>query len=464
MGRNFAYSKQVNIYKPLRSNSLLVVSMLCLLGAFMVFSLTLDIKDIITGMICIFSGLFLTYFFKRRYHDWLNPATILSFVWICVFGLSYFGDIVPGYEGSVYDYDKPSKWTIMLVFVSYAFFIFGILMASKKTKILYYRNTSFFKRFQKNCNLQFVKMTTIILFIIGFSFYIFFVYKNEWIIPILAGMPRGRVELPVLAYFSMLLRVTPVLGVVYCCILYRSKGKISILMLAISVVSMLTLFTNVQRMEVMTSLIMVFVAIYYLLMDKKIRILPSLLILLLLFASFYSILYLRAKAFNFERNYLLATYNDTGAAFRNLSYVLETQTPHYKPLATIQFLDAFFGHRLRIAAVQEQLAIFNNYGLISTYLAWIYLDFGILGCIAIPFVLGIVTGLGYTYMITRPNIFTLFFNAILAMGVFTVARQFKFTATTEIVFYPVVGYLVYWVTKARYKKCKESNRPDLIQA
>jgi len=454
--RNSCHPAPLNLSKPAGNNSFLIIAILFVSGAFMLLFLTLNINDLLIGVFCIWTGLFLAYLFKRKYRDWLNPATIFSAIWICFFGLSYFGDIVPGYEGSVYTYGKPSEWTILLVFVSYAFFIFGILMASKKTKILYYRNASFFERFRESCNLQLFKMTTIILFIIGLSFYIFFVYKNEWIIPILAGMPRGRVELPVLAYFSMLLRVTAVLGVIYCCILYRSKGQLSKLMIIISWVSILTLFSNVERVTVMTSLIMVFVAIYYLLMDKKIKILPSLLILLLLFITFYSILYLRAKALNFERYYLLSTYNDTGAAFRNLSYVLETQTPHYKPLTTIQFLDAFFGHRLRIAVVQEQLAIFNNYGLISTYLAWIYLDFGILGCIAVPFFLGIITGLGYTYMITRPNIFTFFLYAILAVGVFATYRQFKFTATTEIVFYPVVGYLFYLVTKRRYKKRKGS--------
>jgi len=417
----------------------------------MLLFLTFNINDLMTGMICIGSGLIFAYLFKRKYRDWLNPATILSAVWICVFGLSYFGDIVARYEtGSVYAYGNPSGRTILLVFVSYALFILGILMTCKKKKALGCSNGSFFEAFRKSCNLQFLKITTIILFFIGISFYIFFAYNSGWIIPILAGMPRGRITMPVLGYFSMLLRVTAVLGVVYCCILYRSKGRISKLILAISLVSILTLFTNVQRMDVMPTLIMISMAIYYL-MDKKVNTWFILIILLLSFTTFYGILHLRAKALGFERTYMLQTYEDSGASFRHLSYVLETEKPDYKPRMTVQFLDAFFGHRLRIKAVQRHRGIFHGKGNITTYLAWIYLDFGILGCIAAPFVMGIIVGLGYTYMITRPNIFTFFLYAILAVGVFVTSRQFKFTATTEIVFYPVVGYLVYVVTKVRYK-------------
>jgi len=450
--RNSCHPAPLNLAKPAENNSFLIISILFLLSALMLLFFTLNINDLMTGAICIWTGLFLAYLFKRKYRDWLNPATILSIVWICVFGLSYFGDIVARYEtGSVYAYGKPSEWSILLVFVSYALFVFGVLITCKRKMILGCRKDSFLEMFRKSCNLQFFKMTTIILFIIGLSFYIFFLYKNEWIIPILAGMPRGRIQLPVLGYFSMLLRVTLVLGVVHCCILYRSKGRISKLMLAISLVSMLTLFTNVQRMDVMTSLIMIVMSIYYL-MDKKVKMWFILVILLFLFSTFYGLLYLRAKALGFERNWMLQTYKDTGASFRHLSYILETETPDYSPLMTVQFLDAFFEHRLRMEAMQRHSNIFYGKGNISTYLAWIYLDFGVAGFLIISFILGVITGLGYTYMITRPNIFTFFVYTILAVGVFATYRQFKFTATTEIVFYPVVGYLVYWVTKVRYKR------------
>lgn len=433
----------------------LIAIILWILGTFMFLFSLLNISDFITGIALISLGIIIAYYFKRKYRDWLNPASIHSAVWICVFGLSYFGDITARYEtGSVYTYPNPSERTILIVFGSYVLFILGVLLTCKKKKLFYYyREASFIERFRKSFNLKFLKIITMILFIIGFSFYIFFLYKNGWVIPILAGLPRGSIEFPVLGYFSMLLRVTAVLGIIYCLILYRHKNRTSKLILAVSLISIFTLFTNVQRMVVMTSLIMIFMVIYYLI-DRKIKIWLILVILFFSFGTFYSILYLRAKFYEFERFYILSTYQDSGASFRHLSYIIETEKPDFKPLFTVQFLDALFEHRLRKAAVRKHENIFEGKGNITTYLGWIYLDFGVAGLLLIPFTLGLITGLSYVRMIRRPNIFTFFVYAILAVGVFATSRQFKFTATTEIVFYPVIGYLAYLVTKARYKKQK----------
>jgi len=189
-------------------------------------------------------------------------------------------------------------------------------------------------------------------------------------------------------------------------------------------------------------------------MDKKIKKSYILALLLFFLATFYSILYLRAESYNIERFYILSTYEDTGANFRQLSFILETEDPNYRPLFTIQFLDAFFKHRLTKEAREKQLNIFEGKGRVATYLAWIYLDFGIMGLLLISLILGLITGLSYMHMIRRPNIFSFFVYAILLVGVFATYRQFKFTATTEIVFYPVIGYLVYLVTKARNKDRK----------
>jgi oligosaccharide repeat unit polymerase len=432
----------------------LITSILCVLVV-SIFTNDSETINIFKGIIYVISGLILGYLFKQYYDDWLNPATILSVAWLCFFGLNYFGDIIEHHDFNfIYIYPIPSVRTALVVLLSYILFILGIVMVSN-IKPVEQSGEFIYKKFVRTVNIKILKFTIIFLFIVGFSFYIYCANMNNWIIPILAALPRGRVGLPVLGYFIMLLKVVPVLGVIYCFILYRSHGQISTFIIFLSFFSFATLFSNVQRVDIMTSVLMISLALYYL-NNKKIKAFSLVLLILLLFTVFYGILYARATFLGFNRNYLLDTYNDTGAAFRNLSVIIETQSPSYKPIETIRFLDTFYDHSLSRIAVEKQLFIFKGYGLVSTYLGSVYLDFGILGCIIVPFVIGFTTGLGYKYMRMKPNIFSFYLYAILAVGVFATYRQFKFTGTTEIIYYPVVGYLVYIFTRLKTKRQKKA--------
>jgi oligosaccharide repeat unit polymerase len=437
--------------RPSRSNNVFklippfIVVVYCVLSFFVSWAM-------VAGVILIITTIYLCFYFNSKYHDWLNPATIHTAVWLGFLGVSFFGQSIVDSTYSGFSFEKIflghnqiTLKSLAVIIGAYLLFMTGVLIGTWRIR----RSSvppSFSVIILSEYRLNRLRLITILFFLIGASVFAFFFFLSGWKIPLLTGISGGEfghiVNIPVFGYLEKLIRFALVLGSFYILLQYQQVGKLPLLMTALVLLSLVLTITHGQRSEVFVSMLIVIFGAHYILGEKSKR--KFLLFVgVVLSIIFFLIPFTRSGKDHFDsaKDLALFAYLDTAASFGNLTFVLEQHEPYYEPANTLLMLDPFLGRSLVPLSRERVYEVFRA-GLISTYLTDIYYDYGYWGVFILPLLLGVGTGLTYAFWITQPTLFSFFLFAVFAVSNVMTFRTFRYTATPEIVFYPVMAYWV----------------------
>lgn len=413
----------------------------------------------ITGfLLIIFAILLFLEGFLMKKRDLFNPLRIYSIIWIGLFGLYllHLSDVQKNSSLKSWVYILLSYFAFVFGYLSVYFFIYSnkTELISKKIEI-----SNFAKYF------RFQRMIKIILAIFIFSLMCFlielFFVGSVPLFSENAEMARLKIGLPFFHLFvNFLLWIIPFLTILYF-VLFKdliTKKKKIILFFIIFICFLLSIFTA-HRSYLLTALFFSSPLIYYIFLHKK-RIIA--LILLLVFVLMIGVFWVSIEKVRYPNmdlykiskmnipeslSFLTTPYMYTTQNLENLHYLINTDDGYrtyglltLQPLFAFSLLNRFIRSNIQIRPLPLVHPLFNQF----TYLFTFYLDFGLIGILVFPYIIGTIAAFVYykmkedSYKSIYYFIIFCWFNAGLLFSFY-----FNFFFTVNFIFTLVFSLLIF---------------------
>ncbi|MFC6614899.1 O-antigen polymerase [Halopenitus salinus] len=332
------------------------------------------------------------------FQDYYSPVGLLGLVWFGAISLAVLR-LVPEHH---------TRWSLItwgIIFLSMFSFVCGF------TVIYRYINVD---RISADYTLEkrYLQIIIKILFILGFSSFIIMIYRFN----VSVGLEyyfdhpvRARHEFRITGlYHLFLLNCFNIILIIGYMLRYGgSLAHVSILFCSLASLP----FNGKRRLTIVAIVASFFVYRYVL--DRYGSIYQFLLVGISVIGFFLSYAYIFNSPDAVLRPYLYLT-----TPFDNINYIILNEENRYYGLRTFQSV-------LKLLLVQDLLGLPENYSHIfygdqynaATYLMPLYYDFGLLGVVIGPFILGIMSALLYLYMKIRNTIISITVYAITATSI-----------------------------------------------
>jgi oligosaccharide repeat unit polymerase len=373
--------------------------------------------------------------FKTK--DVFNPVGIFSLIWIFTIGLSNF-------KLSAWQTNWSTKmWVVVsLVYLSFllGYFLVRRMKIGKETSFLSGEpSEEKFKKF------------IYILFIVCFIAYIADVAKSGFL-PIFAQEMGAYKAFGIrfVHYFTVSLVLVNLLITLY----YFKYKKISKMFILIYIISFLCTFTLLSRQLLILLVVTTVITVHYLF--KKIKITHLGLIMLVGFIGFAILGNLRSNSANYiievgrmtggvDSPIFTWLYLYLGYSYENLNYYINNFNDLF--WGSISFFPVF-AFTLTKGFIQTDLIKFLPYSDLTTgTMAYdFYLDFGIIGVIVLPLLIGGLSSFMYSKL-KQNSFFSVIFYAMIAHNLLF-AFFINFFANTSWVFY--IGILTIFIFYTKY--------------
>lgn len=423
--------------RNIKENKMLYFSIACFISCILLILINLyyyntrDIQSTI-GFLLIATAIFI--FLNYFKDDIFNPLIIYSIFWLGVAGISTF-------RVSLHQ-NRWTKYMWLIVILAYITFVLGFLILKRKKKMV-----ECFKYCNINKNkLYFCIKTLTFLALICFLLEVIIIKK----IPLFSEDMSAYREFYVTGvhYFVVSVGIIPVLTILY----KKIGGEKKIIY--INIVSISISILIVSRQLLIMQCVLIVLGYNYLI--KKIRIKKIIilfLVSLILFSASFSLRNQSTEYINnvanvlpkYQKNIFIKPLLYFNMNFENLRNTVENFND-YKYGENMLFpILAFVNLKDYINYDYKDQYLTNINFNTSTYLTDIYYDFGILGVIIIPFILGLLYSVLYNNMKRNISIINIIYFLLLYCLIFCFFVNWYYN--TAIIFDIVIIMIIYFYCK-----------------
>lgn len=375
-------------------------------------------------------GLFLISY--KHYKDVLNPLGIFSIIWFSSIGISQLmlSEVQRPWSPSMWFVVLGSGFCFIIGNLSYSFFANSTDKPSRKLEL------------KNHYSKQRLKIIIIVIFLLSLAAYLFEIYK-------FGGIPlftKSRIA----AYMTFGVRFVHYLTVssILVCILVYLYQKLffpekKLLLNVLFIVSLFIIISNLATGQLIIILVGIFTIKNYL--DKKRFKLKSLIILFIIATLILVLLTGFIRSSHSDVAYikqigkpiieipdrlspLFLPYLYISTSFENLQLEIEQRDEFYYgtqtsfPIWAFTFLKGYF---------QSEYYITPEGFNVGTYLRPYFADFGFLGVMIIPFLLGLIITIFYYSLRLKPTILKILIYSLFIYGLIIIffANAFSETLT-----------------------------------
>ncbi|WP_394188561.1 O-antigen polymerase [Paenisporosarcina quisquiliarum] len=432
------------INKNLSFLLLFLVFFLIMIILAVLYSITNDVKYI-AFFICSFGSFAYLYEYIRTDFDCFNSDGLFFGVWIFTIGL---GQLKLTYTQSTWNYEM---WLIVITSLfSFAFGSKIIGLFSKTVELVIISPTDRMQAIKKNVSHKKMKVVLIISYIISFCAY-FTEVLHAGTIPLFGDNIGDYANFGISYVHYLVISIGAILVLTYLYFVVYSKDGLLKIMFVMGFVMLISIL---NRHVIIFSVIGILMVRNYFV--KKIKLKNILLLIFLSLIAFTILGSLRnvssdylVAAIGYKEKYNLVfmwTYHYLTVGFTNLQNAIELHPSLTYGLQTFTPFWTFTG--LKALFSQSVNPYFSGVG---TFLEGYYLDFGVIGIIIFPFLLGFFSKFIYLKITTtRIGIisFTIYFTVVNQLVFLFFTDYFSYT---HIPLQVIVAAIIYVFSKRKVK-------------
>jgi len=393
-------------------------------------------------IIFFITSILISYWSILRFSDWANPIMLFVIPWLLELGLFQLGLMSLKAQGTL-EYS-----TYVLILVSIISFIMGCLIKlfPQKTKL------------NLNKYWDFAKVRTAIFFSFLFGVLVsLYCFNRAGGLKVMLHDPEYYRLHFTSPFIDDIYRLVPLCGIL--CIYYLAKGikKYRFVVFIISICSFLLVVMRISRAGLFQFIIIALIT-YNLV--KPVRLRKVFVILVLMFVMFVGIQYWRGSQFVKEASYInqglvnvskrlpwaaaLSIY--TIPNIRNIQIAMNTyhQLEYGKntllPIWAFTFTKSVVGVERHDTAYKQKLF---GLGVFQPYLIDFYKDFGMLGFLLLPFMIGLISSYFYDRAVTTKAPFNIIIYSVISFClIFSfVSNFFSDTGVWVLIIYTTLVHL-----------------------
>ncbi|MEO0124074.1 MAG: O-antigen polymerase [candidate division WOR-3 bacterium] len=367
------------------------------------------------SIVCFLLCVFLLLDSRRKSVDLFSPSRVFAFVWALAIGLA---DLKLSYFQ--HKWDLYSWITLLLGIFSLLTGIFGAYLVYSKERLLYVDEI---RRYYFNYAINGKRLFYSLVILIGIYFisYITEVILEGYL-PFWASIPdRARVEWGVFGIHLLVNSMPTILFLVsiYFIFIKQNKKK-KILLMVLSLLIIISYFFTLQRFNLTIWILMLLALLYY--TTKRVSLKHILLIGILLAIIISLIQKVRLVAYVQNYIYVISKmkYPATFSIFTEpYMYIVMNLENFARGVSNLEnftygyftgdFILALIGVKHWLAEtfnIIERPFLICGYNTFSFFWPYYY-DYGVLGVVMFPFLVGAATGFAYYSLRTSPNLLNL---------------------------------------------------------
>lgn len=376
----------------------------------------------------------------RRTGDALHPLALMMGMWLGVFGFAHL-DVARTYDEPYYA-EPFDVVTYAVVLGSLLVFCLGYWLVDPGLRPLDRREVA--RRLDASVSRSRLRWITLGLLVIASATTAYFVYRLGEI-PLFSPRIdelRREFKLPLVGYLFDLHYVVALFAAM---LLMQARDRLArVLWAATILASLVQLAFSGVRVSPMTGMAWVVVYLFY--RPRHVRVRDLVLVAVAAVTVFSVIEYYRRAVYRlnpevvqprFDLSAPATAWAHTAASFKNLQLTLRRVTPLNLGLSSYD-LPKTVEPRWRV--VDERVTRLYGTHNTPTYLAFLYLDFGLAGLLLMPGLYGALAAFVYRRFRTAPNVFWLIVYIDIVLGVTLAFRTHRFLGNA-LIFFAGVGFL-----------------------